>query len=74
MVAGIGADSNNTKSIADELEEAIETETNTSEALNTTIKTGNLNASLVAIDLLSKFHVTSEVPSTPDEVEVSDLF
>ena len=71
MVAGIGVDSNNTKAIANELEEAIETETNKSEALNTTMKTGNINATLKAIDDLSKVHLTADVPSTPDEVEVS---
>ena len=71
MVSGIGADSNNTKSIADELEEAIEIETNMSEALNTTMKTGNINATLEAVDDLSKVHIKADIPSTPDEVEVS---
>ena len=73
MVAGIGADSNNTKAIADELEEAIETERNKSEVLNTTMKTGNINATLEAIDELSKVHTAADVPSSPDEVDVSGL-
>ena len=60
-----------TLEIAEALEEAIDTEMDQSESSNTTMKAGNINASLEAIDKLSKIHVKADEPPTQEEVEVN---
>ena len=70
VASGIG-DSNKTVEIAEALEEAIDAEMNQSESSNTTMKAGNINASLEAIDELSEIHVKANKPPSQEEVEVN---
>ena len=70
MLSGIGADSNKTKGIANNLEEAVDGEMGNSPTSNDTLKTGNLNASVDAVNQLSIFHeLYQELPSN-DELQV----
>ena len=70
VASGIG-DSNKTVEIAEALEEAIDAEMDQSESSNTTMKAGNINASLEAIDELSEIHVKADKPPSQEEVEVN---
>ena len=69
--SGIGADSNKTSGIAEALEEAVNAEMDQSESLNTTMKAGNINASLEAIDELSEIHVKADKPPSQEEIQVN---
>ena len=70
VLSGIGADSNKTKGIANNLEEVVNGEMGNSPTSNQTLKTGNLNASVDAVNQLSIFHeLYQELPSN-DELEV----
>ena len=70
IASGIG-DSNKTVEIAEALEEAIDAEMDQSESSNTTMKAGNIIASLEAIDELSEIHVKADEPPSQEEVEVN---
>ena len=69
VASGIG-DSNKTLEIAEALEEAIDAEMDQSESSNTSMKAGNINASLEAIDELSEIHVNADKPPSQEEVAV----
>ena len=72
MLSGIGADSNKTKGIANNLEEVVNGEMGNSPTSNQTLKTGNLNASVDAVNQLSIFHeLYQELPSN-NELEVKE--
>ena len=60
-----------TLELAEALEEAIDAEMDQSESSNTTMKAGNINASLEAIDELSEIHVKADEPPSQEEVEVN---
>ena len=70
VASGIG-DFNKTVEIAEALEELIDAEMDQSESSNTTMKAGNINASLEAINELSEIHVKADKPPTQEEVEVN---
>ena len=70
VASGIG-DSNKTVEIAEALEELIDSEMDQSESTNTTMKAGNINASLEAIDVLSEIHVKADKPPSQEEVKVN---
>ena len=44
-----------------------------SESSNTTMKAGNINASLEAIDQLSEIHVKADKPPSQEEIQVNLL-
>ena len=70
IASGIGANTNKTQNVSKTLEGTIEAEMDNSEVRNQTMKPGNLNASLEAVDQLSKVHEKYQEPPSSAEVMV----